>query len=107
MRFLLSVPVIPWCRDKYLEREALRSYLPQEIVDRPKESLAGFPAYERWKEVGLPAGLLTEGLEPYVNTECLESTRIDGQAILAMKLRAFALAFFLRDLGHPCIMGGT
>src|SRR5208283_1745925 len=36
MRYLLAVPVIPWCRSKYLIRRAMRGTVPDEVLRRPK-----------------------------------------------------------------------
>jgi asparagine synthase (glutamine-hydrolysing) len=43
VRFLLAVPAMPWCRDKYLIRVALRGVLPEAVRKRPKAPLAGLP----------------------------------------------------------------
>jgi asparagine synthase (glutamine-hydrolysing) len=43
IRFVLSIPPIPWYWDKALFREALRGVLPEEIRRRPKAPLAGDP----------------------------------------------------------------
>jgi asparagine synthase (glutamine-hydrolysing) len=43
VRFALSLPVVPWCIDKHLFREAMRAVLPASILTRPKEPLAGDP----------------------------------------------------------------
>ena len=107
LRFLLAVPVIPWCRDKYLLRRAFKKYLPAGIVARRKTGLAGFPAFERWKEIGLPAVLPAGALSGYVDIGPLETTVIDGQELLGMKLRASALAFFLHGVDRACIIRST
>jgi len=43
LRFLLSVPSIPWSRNKLLVRKGLTGMLPEAVVKRPKSPLAGFP----------------------------------------------------------------
>ena len=43
LRFLLRLPVLPWCADKEMLRLALRNDLPKEILRRPKTPLAGDP----------------------------------------------------------------
>lgn len=43
VEFSLSLPVIPWCVDKFLFREAARPLLPRPVVRRPKSPLAGDP----------------------------------------------------------------
>ena len=42
IRFVMSVPAIPWCQQKTLPRRAYRGRLPDEVLDRPKTPLIGF-----------------------------------------------------------------
>lgn len=42
IRFVVSVPAIPWCQHKALPRRAYRGRLPQRVLDRPKTPLNGF-----------------------------------------------------------------
>ena len=42
VKFVMSLPGIPWCQHKALPRRAYRGRLPQEVLDRPKTTLAGF-----------------------------------------------------------------
>ena len=99
LRFMLAVPAIPWCRDKYLLRRAFRRYLPGEIVSRPKTGVPVFLEFERWKEVGLPATVPLGALQGYVDIPRLAEVQIDGQEALGMKLRVLGLAFFLHSAG--------
>jgi asparagine synthase (glutamine-hydrolysing) len=55
LRFLLRLPEIPWCIDKYLQRIALRGVLPEAVRTRPKAPLRGNPEYEALRGKGLPA----------------------------------------------------
>ncbi|MGI8838451.1 MAG: asparagine synthetase B family protein [Pyrinomonadaceae bacterium] len=43
LRFLMAVPAVPWCRDKYLIRTALRGWIPERVRLRPKSPVPGFP----------------------------------------------------------------
>ena len=52
--FLLTVPAVPWCRDKYLVRSALYGLVPEAVRRRPKAPLAGFPYLERARRVSQP-----------------------------------------------------
>jgi asparagine synthase (glutamine-hydrolysing) len=36
LRFLLSLPAMPWCRNKYLLRKAMQGRLPNEVLRRRK-----------------------------------------------------------------------
>jgi hypothetical protein len=107
IRFLLAVPVIPWCRDKYLVRRALAEYLPKEIINRSKTSLAGFPAFERWKETGLEVTVPYERFAAYLDARGLEAAIVDCHEVLGMKMRSLSLAFFLRSVDGTCIIEGT
>ena len=42
VRFVMSVPAIPWCQQKTLPRRAYRGRLPDAVLDRPKTPLIGF-----------------------------------------------------------------
>jgi asparagine synthase (glutamine-hydrolysing) len=43
LRFQLRVPPVPWCMDKELTRRALKGYLPEDILERPKTPLVRDP----------------------------------------------------------------
>jgi asparagine synthase (glutamine-hydrolysing) len=43
LRFLLSVPALPWCRSKYLVRKAMRGSLPKEVLHRRKATIDARP----------------------------------------------------------------
>ncbi len=45
VRYLLRVPVLPWCSNKTLLREAMRGRLPESVRTRPKAPLAGKPSH--------------------------------------------------------------
>jgi asparagine synthase (glutamine-hydrolysing) len=47
LRFLLTVPAFPWCREKYLMRRSLRGLIPETVRLRPKTPLNGLPYLER------------------------------------------------------------
>ncbi len=40
VRFMLSLPYLPWRHDKRIAREAFRGVLPDEVIERPKTPLA-------------------------------------------------------------------
>lgn len=41
LRFLLSLPALPWCSDKQLLRDSMKGFLPDDIRLRPKTGLPG------------------------------------------------------------------
>jgi asparagine synthase (glutamine-hydrolysing) len=57
VRFLLAVPAVPWCREKYLIRTALKGVLPEAVRQRPKSPVPGLPyllRVRRFPDPGLP-----------------------------------------------------
>ena len=38
--FLLNIPAVPWCIDKYIARQAMADRLPPEVLARPKSPMA-------------------------------------------------------------------
>ena len=41
LRFLLAVPPLPWCKQKYLMRRAMRGILPKTVIGRAKGGFRG------------------------------------------------------------------
>lgn len=106
LRFLLALPVLPWCRDKYLLRHALRNRLPAVVVARPKSP--GLPVLELERrfpervasEVFAQESILCE----YVSHSALQVIAKDPLDLYFVNLRPLTLGFFLRSSSRPCIM---
>lgn len=108
LRFLLSLPVLPWCRDKFILRRAMRGALPAEVLDRPKSGVRGWPFYSIWQRDCAGAKVLPEtvagtvwsgaSVNDYVNKEVLNRAGISSQYGLSINLRPRALGFFLQSL---------
>jgi asparagine synthase (glutamine-hydrolysing) len=96
LRFLLAVPVLPWCRHKYLLRRAMRGSLPEAILARPKSPLIN----DRWAEhvrgLGLPEVPFTETLENYVDKDALSQP--SDPASFWVDFRVRSLAYWLRNM---------
>lgn len=95
LRFMLAVPVLPWCRVKYLIRYAMGRSLPQEILRRPKTPLAGAPVFDKARRSGLPAWQPSELLVNYVDIGSLMPAVDDGPMVLMDKLRVAGLSSWL------------
>src|SRR5205823_6970432 len=67
MRYMLAVPVIPWCRAKYLERHAMRGILPDSVLHRAKSPLTRDPAWEGAHRFGLGCKQPVRTLDEYIN----------------------------------------
>jgi hypothetical protein len=51
LRFFLSLPVIPWCREKGLFRRAMSEELPAQVLSRPKTTSKADPTLARVKRL--------------------------------------------------------
>jgi asparagine synthase (glutamine-hydrolysing) len=98
LRFMLSVPVVPWCRQKQLLRRALRGVVPETVRRRPKAPLGGNPDYERVRRDGLPAARPSERLATYGAADMLSQAPLGTVATVEAKLRFVALSRWLYDL---------
>jgi asparagine synthase (glutamine-hydrolysing) len=68
LRFMLSVPAVPWCRDKLVMRQAAAPLLPPECLSRPKAPVRGQPwraAFEGQAEpTFLSRAIMSEFVDP-------------------------------------------
>jgi asparagine synthase (glutamine-hydrolysing) len=101
VRYLLRVPVLPpWCLNKALLREVMRSKLPETVRMRPKAPLAGEPAHSfaNWIHQNSTPG---PQLARYINTSRvprLFSEPDSGGQQMARRL--IALDHWLRRYGN-------
>jgi asparagine synthase (glutamine-hydrolysing) len=100
IRFLLSVPAIPWCCNKYLSRRALRGVLPHQVIRRPKTPLAKDPSYERARRSGMPQVPVTDELLRYVNPQRVPQRVGKNVEAFRADMRSIGLAYWLRTLGQ-------
>ena len=98
LRFMLRVPVVPWCRRKQLLRRALRDVVPESVRCRPKTPLSVNPDYERVRCDGMPAPRPSERLAAYGAADSLSQARLGTISAVEGKLRFVALSHWLYDL---------
>jgi asparagine synthase (glutamine-hydrolysing) len=101
LRFLLTVPAVPWCRGKYLIRAALRGLVPEAVRLRPKTPLPGYPDLEQMRRFGLPEWPAVSEIEGYVDVDALPARRGqwgEGHEELDFTLRALGLHHWLAGL---------
>jgi len=105
LRFLMRVPVVPWCRDKYLLRYAFRDVLPPVIRTRPKTPLQRHPHHEKVRRDGFPAVVASRRLDAYVNSSLVgDSMRSAWDTEAA--LRVVALSRWVAGLESPAAAQG-
>jgi asparagine synthase (glutamine-hydrolysing) len=101
LRFMLTVPAVPWCREKYLIRRALRGLVPEAVRLRPKAPLAGFPYLERIRRSQYPHLGPAPELERYVSE--IYITKVprkfdESRAKIDHELRILGLRYWLLGL---------
>lgn len=98
VRFLLSVPAIPWCCNKYLSRRALAGALPRAVIRRPKSPLVKDPNYERARRCGMPQFPVTKTLLEYVNPSLIPSKAGENIEDFRTNMYPVGLAFWFHNL---------
>jgi asparagine synthase (glutamine-hydrolysing) len=99
LRYMLSVPAVPWCREKHLIRRAMRGTLPESVLRRPKAPLACDPWNQRVRELGLPRFAPMPELGAYVNVERMAQTTANDSAFW-IALRVCSLNYWLQNQGR-------
>ena len=67
LTFLLSIPPIPWARRKLLIREAMKGWLPEEVLSRDKAPLTEDPLAKVLQKHPLPSVFLHEETLQFVD----------------------------------------
>lgn len=101
--FLLKVPALSWCRDKYLLRCALRSVVPEIIQHRPKTPLQKLPEYERAGVDGMPPVIAGSRLVAYGDSGMVPLQRSPSIPGFYTNFRFAALSHWLRHLDSSYI----
>jgi asparagine synthase (glutamine-hydrolysing) len=99
LRYMLSVPAVPWCRAKYLIRRAMRGALPELVLRRPKAPLVRDPWDLRIRQLGLPPFDAAPELGSYVDAERASQTPANDAAFW-IALRVCSLNYWLQNQGR-------
>jgi asparagine synthase (glutamine-hydrolysing) len=101
LRYLLAVPAIPWCRSKYLIRQAMQRTLPGPVLYRPKSPLVHDPWVERVQGQGLPRLVPARGLDRYVDlSKMTPSSTAREPERFWVDFRARSLNYWLRNVDN-------
>ena len=98
LRFLLSVPVIPWCRDKFLVRRAMRGALPDVVLNRRKAGHRPDGRERIERRLAAQPTPWTDALGAYVDAAALAADPLSTPAAVVRMLRVKALNRWLADL---------
>jgi asparagine synthase (glutamine-hydrolysing) len=93
--FLLSVPPIPWARRKRLIREAMRGYLPKEVLSRDKVPLRSNPLAKVLKKHGLPQRPLDGPILHYID-HAKVPRKLPDDSVIRSLIRVYVLDSWLK-----------
>ena len=98
LRFMLSVPAVPWCRIKYLLRQAMQGMLPDQILWRGKAVFRFEPPDDLTENLGfaafVPGRLASSYLAPDWVPEIVAPKR------LRVEVRPHALNYWLENIAE-------
>jgi asparagine synthase (glutamine-hydrolysing) len=99
LQFFLTVPAVPWCREKHLMRRALKGLIPEAVRLRPKSPLRGHPYLEQVRRFTLPELAPAPELERYVDLKQLPQQRgQEDREEIDFELRILGLRYWLLGL---------
>ncbi len=98
LRYLLAVPVVPWCEQKYLLRRAMRKALPAEVLRRPKSPATCDPLWQEFRSCGMAPLLPVSEMRRYVDLIRVPAQVDQDMMIFWINLRARALNYWLRNV---------
>ena len=100
LRFVLRLPTVPWCVDKYLARRAMANRLPEAVVRRPKTPLAVDPVEHCTLPPDWAANFSScdhKAMESFVNWDKWCETLSGPKGALSwFNLRPLSLAYWLK-----------
>ncbi|MGH7782077.1 MAG: asparagine synthase-related protein [Candidatus Binataceae bacterium] len=96
LRYMLRVPAMPWCRVKFLERDAMRGILPESVRRHPKMIPRRDSLWDHLRGSRLP-DLLSSQTRTYVCPERLPELAGDDTVAFEMDLAARALDYWLTN----------
>ncbi len=73
LEFMLSVPPVPWAREKLLLRQAMRGRLPDQVLERRKSPLSASTLAQPIRTHGLPALSGSGRLDGYIDVGVLSA----------------------------------
>jgi asparagine synthase (glutamine-hydrolysing) len=98
LRYMLAIPVVPWCRAKYLIRRAMSGVLPDAVLRRPKSPLVRELWAERVIKHGLPPLVSAPGFDVYVDMDRVRQTQVGSPSRFWVDFRTRSLNYWLQNL---------
>ena len=98
LRFMLAVPVVPWCEQKYLVRQSMERELPSEVLRRPKTPATCDPLWDKIRRSRTAALIPAFELAKYVDLTRVPDPADQDMMTFWVNLRARALNYWLRNM---------
>jgi asparagine synthase (glutamine-hydrolysing) len=96
LRYMLALPVMPWCRNKLIIRRAMKAGLPAAVLERKKTTIGVSPDLARVASSGLPRLRPAPALSRYVNADKVPP--VAGSVVeLRAVLRPLGLNYWLQN----------
>jgi len=102
LRYMLSVPAMPWCRVKYLQRQAMRGILPEPVRRRLKTILRGDPVWDMLRGSKLPDLACAPQTQAYVSSQRLPESAGQDRISFQRDLAARALDYWFKNKHETC-----
>nr|UXE45951.1 hypothetical protein Hi04_10k_c5461_00034 [uncultured bacterium] len=99
LQFMLALPAMPWCRNKLIIRQSMKTELPAAVVRRKKARVGGSPDFVRAQVSGLPKLVPAPTLSRYVNTG---KVPLAAETVVELRalLRPLGLNYWLQNFGE-------
>ena len=94
LQFMLSLPPVPWGWKKDIIRKAMRGWLPEPVLRRPKSPLPFFPTALSLRREGMPRLVAPTALSAYVDSRRLPQPGDDEMA-LEQAMSVFVVDYWL------------
>jgi asparagine synthase (glutamine-hydrolysing) len=99
LQYMLTLPAMPWCRNKLIIRRAMRGALPGDVLRRKKAPVQASPDLARVMASGFPRLVPVPNLTRYVNPSKIPSAPRSSLELRAA-LRPLGLNYWLQDLAR-------
>ena len=100
LRFMLTVPAVPWCRNKLVMRKAAEPLLPAACVSRPKTPVHGQPWLRAIAGQPEPEFLSRELMREYVDPDLVKVREQDDVWGFSLAQNVFAVDYWLARRGR-------
>lgn len=104
LRYMLAVPVMPWCRVKYVQRQAMRGLLPEPVRRRRKTLLQGDPVWDTLRGSKLSVLACATQTQAYVALQRVPESAGQDRIAFHRDLAPRALDYWFQNRQESCTL---